>query len=121
VILMLLMPPFRDGLVRALMEKGPPRVPDAELLTRREHEVLAEPAEGRPNRTIAAEPGISMESVEANVRNVLRKPGLEDEGRYDRRPRRAWLDLGGLSARGLRRPARPVAARAVAPPSSGHR
>ena len=128
--------PFRNGLVRALMEKGPPRmaylgdrhvpdaetlvritrdettgivaidskalagalglaqVPGAELLTRREHEVLAELAEAKSNRTIAADLGISTKSVEANVTNVFRKLGLEDDGRYDRRVRAARLFSG---------------------------
>jgi len=49
------------------------RVPDRELLTRREREVLALVSRGLPNRRIGSELGISERTVEVHVTNILAK------------------------------------------------
>lgn len=43
------------------------------LLTKREHEVLARIAEGKPNRVIAMELGITSETVKTYVKRVMGK------------------------------------------------
>lgn len=61
-----------------------PEVPGkdvATLLTRREQDVLARIAEGKPNRVIARELGISSETVKTYVKRVLGK--LEVESRTE--------------------------------------
>jgi DNA-binding NarL/FixJ family response regulator len=45
----------------------------ATLLTKREHEVLARIAEGKPNRVIAMELGITSETVKTYVKRVMGK------------------------------------------------
>ena len=51
---------------------GPP-TGDYEALTRREHEVLQLIAQGLPNKTIAAELGISEHTVKFHVGSILAK------------------------------------------------
>jgi DNA-binding NarL/FixJ family response regulator len=69
-----------DGrVVRAILERRAPSstspTPDGELdaLTRREHEVLQLIAQGLPNKTIAAELGISEHTVKFHVGSILAK------------------------------------------------
>jgi DNA-binding NarL/FixJ family response regulator len=54
-------------------------------LTPREREVLEQMAEGRSNRAIGERLGLTERSVEANIRVILSKLGLEpDEGQHRR-------------------------------------
>ncbi len=52
---------------------GDPGRDVATLLTKREHEVLARIAEGKPNRVIAMELGITSETVKTYVKRVMGK------------------------------------------------
>ena len=76
-------PALAPALARAVQGRAPPQQadPDEEgpfdVLTPREREVLGLLAEGRSNRSIAAELGISEGTVKAHVKAVLRKLGAE--------------------------------------------
>ena len=54
-------------------------------LTARERDVLREMAEGRSNQAIAARLGLSERTVEANIRVILSKLGLEPDAGQHRR------------------------------------
>ena len=76
-------PALAPALARAVQGRTPPKQadPDAagpfDVLTPREREVLVLLAEGRSNRSIAEELGISEGTVKAHVKAVLRKLGAE--------------------------------------------
>jgi NarL family two-component system response regulator LiaR len=52
--------------------------PDSQLLTPREQEVLRLIAQGRPNKVIARDLGVSEKTVKTHVSNILGKLGLTD-------------------------------------------
>lgn len=58
---------------RTLPDAVPPPDGDVNALTRREHEVLQLIAQGLPNKTIAAELGISEHTVKFHVGSILAK------------------------------------------------
>lgn len=64
---------LRDGGARG-PEARPPRAVD--VLTAREREILAHIAEGRTNREIGAQLGISTRTVEAHRDSLMRKLGI---------------------------------------------
>jgi DNA-binding NarL/FixJ family response regulator len=87
-----------DGrVVRAILERrtlpSPSPAPDGEFdaLTRREHEVLQLIAQGLPNKTIAAELGISEHTVKFHVGSILAK--LEASSRAEALARAARQGL----------------------------
>ena len=60
------------------LRSGSPPMParsDARRLTDREHEVIRKLKQGKPNKIIAYELGISISTVKVHVRNILRKAG----------------------------------------------
>jgi DNA-binding NarL/FixJ family response regulator len=63
-------------LVQAFADNA--RAPEPERLTRREREVLELIAQGRSNKRIALELGISEKTVKAHVGHVLEKLGVSD-------------------------------------------
>ena len=75
-------PTVATRLVRAIAQRAahPPlgATPERELLTRREHEVLALIAEGYANKRIARELGITEKTVKGHVGRVLAKLGVAD-------------------------------------------
>jgi DNA-binding NarL/FixJ family response regulator len=62
-------------------------------LTPRERETLALVAEGRTNRGIASELGITDRAVERHINSIFAKLGLAEEERIDRRVKAAILYL----------------------------
>jgi DNA-binding CsgD family transcriptional regulator len=58
------------------IESAPDTVPSLATLSRREREVAALLAQGRPNRQIATELAISLGTAERHVTNILTKLGL---------------------------------------------
>lgn len=70
--------------VAALLRRAPPRTALDEL-TPRERDVLREMAEGRSNQAIAGRLGLAERSVEANIRVILSKLGLEPDASHHRR------------------------------------
>jgi NarL family two-component system response regulator LiaR len=66
-------------LVRAIANRSRPAVvAEPERLTRREHEVLTLIANGRSNKRIALELGISEKTVKTHVGHLLAKLGVSD-------------------------------------------
>jgi DNA-binding NarL/FixJ family response regulator len=65
-------------LVQAFADGSAARRPVQERLTRREHEVLELITEGRSNKRIALELGISEKTVKSHVGHVLAKLGVAD-------------------------------------------
>jgi two-component system, NarL family, response regulator LiaR len=65
-------------LVEAISDGGPPKPPADQGLTRRELEVLELIAQGRSNKRIALELGISEKTVKTHVGHVLAKLGVSD-------------------------------------------
>jgi len=53
----------------------PARGDERRRLTGREHEVVCKLKQGKPNKIIAYELGISISTVKVHVRNILRKAG----------------------------------------------
>ena len=70
--------------VAVLFGRRRPRGPLDEL-TAREREVLEEMAEGRSNQAIGERLGLSERTVEANIRVILSKLGLEPDASQHRR------------------------------------
>jgi DNA-binding NarL/FixJ family response regulator len=70
--------------VAALLRRAPPRTA-LDDLTPRERDVLREMAEGRSNQAIAKQLGLAERSVEANVRVIMSKLGLEPDASQHRR------------------------------------
>jgi two-component system, NarL family, response regulator LiaR len=73
----LLHPTVAARLMEQLAADGGRRRP-AELLTRREREVLRLIARGMPNKVIARELGVAERTVKTHVSNILGKLGLTD-------------------------------------------
>jgi len=69
-------PEVTEALVAALHTPAPPVPPPSSVLGRREREVLAQIANGARAPQIAAQLGISVATVEAHRRNIMRKLGL---------------------------------------------
>jgi NarL family two-component system response regulator LiaR len=63
---------------RLLEDVATRRRPDGDLLTPREQEVLRLIAQGRPNKVIARDLGVSEKTVKTHVSNILGKLGLTD-------------------------------------------
>jgi DNA-binding NarL/FixJ family response regulator len=70
--------------VAALFRRAPPRTALDEL-TARERDVLREMAEGRSNQAIGDRLGLAERSVEANIRVIMSKLGLEPDASQHRR------------------------------------
>jgi two-component system, NarL family, response regulator LiaR len=71
-------PTVAARLVRALSERTAPQADRSSALTRRELEVLALIGQGRSNKRIAFELGISEKTVKAHVGHLLAKLGVSD-------------------------------------------
>lgn len=71
-------PTVAARLVRALSERTAPQADRAAGLTKRELEVLALIGQGRSNKRIAFELGISEKTVKAHVGHLLAKLGVSD-------------------------------------------
>ncbi len=65
-------------LVRAIADSSRPLLAEPERLTRREHEVLELIVQGRANKRIAFELGISEKTVKTHVGHLLAKLGVSD-------------------------------------------
>jgi DNA-binding NarL/FixJ family response regulator len=65
-------------LVEAVAQGATPAPAEANLITRREHEVLELLAKGRSNKRIAFELGIAEKTVKAHVGRILVKLGVAD-------------------------------------------
>ena len=70
--------------VAALLRRAPARTALDEL-TPRERDVLREMAEGRSNQAIGERLGVAERSVEANIRVIMSKLGLEPDASQHRR------------------------------------
>ena len=64
-----------------------------EYLTPREHEVLAEMAQGRNNAAVASALGLSERAVEKHINSVFSKLGLSEEPDVNRRVKAVLLFL----------------------------
>ncbi len=71
-------PTVAARLVRALSERTAPQADRSSALTKRELEVLALIGQGRSNKRIAFELGISEKTVKAHVGHLLAKLGVSD-------------------------------------------
>jgi DNA-binding NarL/FixJ family response regulator len=71
-------PTVAARVVQAIADGNAVSPPDREQLTRREHEVLTLIANGRSNKRIAFELGISEKTVKTHVGHVLAKLGVTD-------------------------------------------
>jgi DNA-binding NarL/FixJ family response regulator len=80
--------------VEALVEaRSRPADSPLDRLTPREHEVLAEMAQGRNNASVAAALGLSERAVEKHINSVFSKLGLSEEPDVHRRVKAVLLYL----------------------------
>jgi DNA-binding NarL/FixJ family response regulator len=82
-------------LVERLLAGSAPDDGRLDALTPREHEVLAQVAEGRSNAAIAESFAISKRAVEHHVNGIFRKLGLEESGDVSRRVMATLVYLDG--------------------------
>ena len=83
--------PISGRVAGALMSRG---ISAADLLTRREREVLSLVAEGLPNRAVALRLDITEATVKAHLTNVYQRIGVLDRAEAVRWARRNGLDGG---------------------------
>jgi DNA-binding NarL/FixJ family response regulator len=83
--------PISGRVAGALMSRG---ISAADLLTRREREVLSLVAEGLPNRAVALRLDIAEATVKAHLTNVYQRIGVLDRAEAVRWARRNGLDGG---------------------------
>lgn len=91
-------PKVVEGLVAARARRSP-----LDHLTPREHEVLAEIAQGRNNAAVAATLGLSDRAVEKHINSLFSKLGLSEEPDIHRRVKAVLLyladqDQGGTAS-----------------------
>jgi DNA-binding NarL/FixJ family response regulator len=90
--------------VAGLLSRRSPARPGLDDLTEREHDVLAEMAQGKSNAAIASTLGISDSAVEKHISALLGKLGLDpDDATLNRRVAAvlAYLRSGGPAAGGV--------------------
>jgi DNA-binding CsgD family transcriptional regulator len=85
-----------------MSKRGRPRHPD--VLTPRQQEVLERVREGKTNREIASEMGISPDGVKFHVSEILSRTGASrrrEAAQWSRERERPTAMLGGWRTRGV--------------------
>jgi DNA-binding NarL/FixJ family response regulator len=79
--------------VESLVSNKRPRASEVDRLTPREHEILAEMAQGKSNAAIAASLVLSTRAVEKHTNSIFSKLGLSEEVDVNRRVKAVLLYL----------------------------